>query len=138
MPKTPTVLEGSRAPHDARPPEDTRRTAGLQPVPDDKIVFQSRFLSYRLQLTNPQDIILPDGRRIPGKPLRAQFTDGMLTLTREKKADKEIIALIMEHPDLDIDFWNFQKVLANVVDSPELWKDYCHTIFNLKEFIHLL
>ncbi len=113
MARTPTVIEGARGPREARP-ADTRRTAGLQAVPDDKIVFQSKYGNYRLQLTNPQDIILPDGRKIPGRPLKAQFVDGMLKLDREK--DEEIIKLVSGHPDQGVDFWDYQTVLDGVVE----------------------
>lgn len=32
----------------------------------------------------------------------------------------------------------YEKSMNEMKDDSRLWKDYCHTVFNLKEFIHLL
>ena len=32
----------------------------------------------------------------------------------------------------------YGQTLAQMENDPKLWTDYCHSIFNLKEFIHLL
>lgn len=33
---------------------------------------------------------------------------------------------------------SYESTLEQMQDDPKLWADFCHTIFNLKEFIHLL
>lgn len=33
---------------------------------------------------------------------------------------------------------NYERPLNELENDPQLWTDYCHIIFNLKEFIHLL
>lgn len=102
MPTNPEVLDGYRGPRgEAR--ADRLPGQGPLTIPAGKRRFSAIATAYRLQLTNPRPMALPDGRWLdPEKAKVKVFVDGVLDLDSEK--DAEIIAMIEAHPYYGIDF----------------------------------
>lgn len=117
--RNPQVLEGLRGPRDERSAKASPQVAGRDKIPQGKRVYQSLAAKYRLQLTSEEDVRLPNGRMIPGKPKTAQFDDQFLVL--DVKKDQAMVELLdtSEYNRLNggQDFWDFQTVLDGIVEA---------------------
>ena len=106
----PQVLDGYRVPRSERPA--AKPSPGLDHVPEGKKVFHSHAKQLRVQLTSPLDVHLPDGRKIPGRPLAVVFMEKFKVLDLAK--DATTITLMLEHPGYGVDFWDYEDELATV------------------------
>jgi hypothetical protein len=114
----PEVIEGYREARSARKEaleSSPQIRTGTVPVRPGKMLFQASARRYRLQLTSPQDVVLPDGRRIAGRPICLQFVDGFAELDKEKQAD--IIKLVQEHQNYGRSFWDFAEVMQKAKEA---------------------
>ncbi len=89
----PQIVEGYRPSRDERD-RAAKPVSGSRLIPEGKRAFQAVAARYRLQLTNPQDVILPDGRKIPGRPISVTFDENFKIL--DLKTDANLIELILE------------------------------------------
>lgn len=117
--RTPQTLEGLRGPRDERTAKATPQAAGRDQIPQGKRVYQSLAAKYRLQLTTEEDVKLPNGRVVAGKPKTAQFDDQFLVLDTKKDA---AMVELLDSSDYNkanggSDFWDFQIVLDGIVEA---------------------
>jgi len=117
--RTPQVLEGARGPRDERTAKASPQAAGRDQIPQGKRVYQSLAAKYRLQLTTEEDVRLPNGRVVPGRPKTAQFEEQFLVLDTVK--DKAVIELLdtsaYNRANGGDQFWDFQFVLDGIVEA---------------------
>ena len=115
MSRQPEVVTGYRGPRG----EETRNATPASParaIPEGKTIFQFVGARYRLQLTAPRSLVLPDGRIEPGdRPLVVQADEGFKTL--DNKTDKRTIQLIRDHRYFNTDFWDYADTLKGLQDA---------------------
>jgi hypothetical protein len=113
------VLEGLRGPRDERNAKASPRAAGRDQIPQGKRVYQSLAAKYRLQLTSEDDVILPNGRKVAGRPMTAVFEDQFLVLDTSR--DKKMIDLLdtsdYNRQNGGDQFWDFQIILDGIVEA---------------------
>lgn len=114
MARQPEVITGYRGPRD-----ETREAAPASPakaIPEGKTVFQFIASRYRLQLTAPRSIVLPDGRIEPGaRPLVVVADEGFKTL--DNKKDAKTIELVRQHNYYGTDFWDYSETLKGIQEA---------------------
>lgn len=108
--KNPEIVAGARGPRSTRTPKESADQVQGQ-VPEGQVWYQSKYARYRIQLTAPKDVHLPDGRVKTDAPIVAQFEGAMLKLNLKKEKDRNANELLQEHENLGTMFWNFQDVL---------------------------
>lgn len=112
MRTTPEVVSGARGPREERKQVARQSVAKRNPVAfgDDKIVFQSKFASHRIQVTAPPDIKDPfTGRLTQGRPKVAQFREHILIVPKE---DEDTIEWLTNHKNFRKDFWLLSEIIA--------------------------
>lgn len=114
--RQPEIIAGARGPIDVRQSMQTaaeaRRGPGLAAIPSGKVVFQSKWTKYRLQLTAPEEHKTSDGRIKRDKAIVIQFNENMAIL--DEKKDARAIELALEHSQYGNDFWDFKTVLEGI------------------------
>lgn len=114
--RQPEIIAGARGPIDVRQSMQTagesRRGAGLAAIPSGKVVFQSKWTKYRLQLTAPEEHKLSDGRIKRDKAIAVQFIENFAIL--DEKTDTKTIEMMREHAQFGNDFWDFSTVLEGI------------------------
>ena len=112
----PEIVEGYRGPRGEHRPKAERDTGKV--IPTGMRLFQFRASRYRLQLTAPTDDRLPDGRIKKADKALVVVADEFFKLLDSEK-DKAAIAMLEQHPDYGVDFWDFADTLKQKREEKE-------------------